>query len=123
MVSQRLKALSAKLLGNAGESRAQTFLEQQGLSWIANNYRSRFGEIDLIMQDGNTVVFVEVRVRSSQQFGGAAESVDYRKQQKIIKTAAAYLQQFSPPGFSRFDVIAIEGTKEINWIKSAFDAS
>ena len=77
--------------GALAEQHAARYLQQQGLKPVAQNYRSRFGEIDLIMQDGATLVFVEVRLRRSANFGGAAASIDARKQQRIIRTAQQYL--------------------------------
>jgi putative endonuclease len=62
-------------VGQAAESRAEAFLKTQGLTLVARNWRCRFGEIDLVMQDGSTLVFVEVRLRSRSDFGGAAASV------------------------------------------------
>lgn len=109
--------------GQAAEKRACGHLEQNGLRLLDRNFRSRRGEIDLIMQDGDTIVFVEVRFRRKSTFGSAAESVDWRKQQKLIAAAQYYLlkhpQRAQHP--ARFDVVAMsDGSLE--WIKNAFQA-
>ncbi len=110
--------------GAQAEHWAAQFLQRQGLKLIEQNYHSRFGEIDLIMQDGDERVFVEVRLRSNASFGGAAASIDKRKQQRIISTAQQYLagQTRMPP--CRFDVILMtdaEGSGA-QWLKNAFNA-
>jgi putative endonuclease len=117
---------------NAGlqaEKLAATFLASHGLKLVAQNYHCRFGEIDLIMQDAKTLVFVEVKLRTSNQFGGAAASITPQKQQKIILTAQHYLQtQKSVDVPCRFDAILIQGTslkptdlQQIEWIRNAFE--
>ncbi len=110
--------------GTQAESLAAHYLLQQGLILVVQNYRSRFGEIDLIMQDGTTLVFVEVRLRSNSDFGGAAASIDTRKQQRIIHTAQQYLATLvrTPP--CRFDAVLLGGDQGENmqWLKNAFDA-
>jgi len=113
--------------GAKAEERARIYLEQQGLRLVERNYRCRQGEIDLIMQDGETLAFVEVRYRKSTGFGSPAESVTPSKQQRIVTTAGHYLQskytRKMPP--CRFDMLAIEGREQqnINWIKDAFQAN
>jgi putative endonuclease len=109
--------------GFVAEDLARDYLLRQGLVLKTSNYRSRMGEIDLIMQDGAYLVFVEVRARSVATFGSAAETVTVSKQRKIIKAATYYLQchatqhQFA----CRFDVVALEGhPPTINWIQNAF---
>ncbi len=112
--------------GALAEARAETFLLQQGLVKRAKNYRCKVGEIDLIMQHDTvhetTLVFVEVRLRTHTGFANAAESVTYRKQQKIIKTAQYYLQQnhLTNTANCRFDVIAFSDNGNPEWIKDAF---
>ena len=96
-----------------------------GLQLVERNYRSRYGEIDLIMRDGRTLVFVEVRYRSRSRFGGAEESVDRRKQTRLVLTAASYLREHHLNCPTRFDVAALKpgsGGPELNWIKGAFQA-
>ena len=113
-------------IGAKAEEIARIYLEQQGLRLVEQNYRCRQGEIDLIMQDGETLTFVEVRYRKSTGFGSAAESVTPAKQRRIITTATHYLQSKNerkmPP--CRFDMLAIEGKEQqnINWIRDAFQA-
>ncbi len=77
--------------GALAEQVAAQYLLQQGLKLLQTNYRCRFGEIDLILQDGETCVFTEVRLRSQAAFGGAAASIDARKQAKLIRTAQHFL--------------------------------
>lgn len=109
--------------GQAAEIIAAQYLNAQGLKLIARNYRSRFGEIDLIMQDGASLVFVEVRLRKSKLFGGAEESITASKQHKIVITAEYYLQQHGNQN-CRFDVILMdkEDAQNVTWIKNAFEA-
>ena len=110
------------------EKVAQQYLEQAGLRTLTANYRSRFGEIDLVMRDGRTLVFVEVRFRKSSCHGSASESITRAKQQKIIKSAKLYLSQHNLWHLdSRFDVIAISPASEplkedhhVQWHKAAF---
>ena len=93
-------------LGAAGEKEASRYLQSKGYKIITNNYRSRFGEIDIIVKDKNTTVFVEVKTRSSSKFGSPADSVSYFKLQKLIKTSQFYISRFKVPDY-RFDVIEI----------------
>lgn len=110
--------------GARAEARAEAFLLQRGLVKREQNYRCKLGEIDLIMQHGEILVFIEVRLRTHQAFANAAESVTIRKQQKIIKTARYYLQQhqLTDKANCRFDVIAFSDNGEPEWIKDAFSA-
>lgn len=104
-------------LGRDAEARALVFLEQQGLSLIEKNFRCRAGEIDLIMRDEQTLVFIEVRSRKNQHFGGAAASVGPVKQQRLWRTASFYLLRFPQPPACRFDLVAIDGN-DLQWMKS-----
>ncbi|PJD94157.1 MAG: YraN family protein [Legionella sp.] len=109
--------------GTKAECIARDYLLSQGLQWRTSNYRSRMGEIDLIMQQGDYVVFVEVRARRSSTYGGAIESITPTKRQKIIKTAVLYLQQYKlyDRYVGRFDVLALQGQPPtIHWIPNAF---
>ncbi len=110
--------------GQAAEAQACRHLQQQGLELIERNYRCRQGEIDLIMRDKQSIVFVEVRYRSNTNFGGAAASVDQRKQAKLIGAASHYLQQHHALAQqpARFDVIAITPTT-LEWIRDAFQTA
>ncbi|TBU98076.1 YraN family protein [Stutzerimonas kirkiae] len=109
--------------GRAAEARALAFLSAKGLRLLARNWSCRSGEIDLVMLDGGTVVFVEVRYRKHSAWGGALESIDARKRQKLIRTAQFFLlkeQRWSNHP-CRFDVIAMDSEQEINWLRNAFD--
>jgi putative endonuclease len=110
--------------GAVAEELAAIFLQKQGLVIRAKNYRCKLGEIDLIMQHADTLVFIEVRLRTHQAFAKAAESVTIRKQQKIIKTAQYYLQQYqlTDKVNCRFDVVAFGENSTPEWIKDAFSA-
>ena len=109
--------------GRQAEDLALEHLRDQGLQPVERNYRSRFGEIDLIMLDGSTLVFVEVRFRSSDRFGGALASVDHRKQMKLIQCARHYIADKNEQRCMRFDVVAIspdDAQHAIEWIADAF---
>lgn len=107
--------------GEATEQLACEHLQANGFVLLHKNYRLKMGEIDLIMRDGQTIVFIEVRYRKTMAYGGALQSIDPRKQARIIRTAQHYLQYRAPEAQARFDVIAIEGNNGIQWIKNAFD--
>jgi len=115
-------------IGNDAEDLACAYLQERGLRLRERNYRTRLGELDLICEDGDTLVFVEVRYRNSRSHGGGLESVDRRKQDKLVKTALYYLQQHPRLArrAARFDVIAIRpgpAGPHIDWIPNAFEAS
>jgi putative endonuclease len=112
---------------NAGadaEQWAAQYLASQGLKLVEQNYRSRFGEIDLIMRDGEMLVFVEVRLRRNSGFGGAAASIDTRKQQRIIRTAQQYISGLARTPPCRFDAVLLGDAQggQVQWLKNAFDA-
>jgi putative endonuclease len=109
------------LLGQTAETRAAAFLQTCGLKLITRNWRCRFGEIDLVMQDGPTLVFIEVRLRSRSDFGGAAASVTPAKQKKLLAAARQYLSTLKTLPPCRFDVLALSGESSPEWIKNAFD--
>ena len=109
------------LLGESAESRAAAFLQAQGLKLQARNWPCRFGEIDLVMQDGPTLVFVEVRLRSRSDFGGAAASVTPAKQKKLLAAARQYLAALRTLPPCRFDVVALSGSGAPEWIRNAFE--
>jgi putative endonuclease len=114
--------LSRKQTGDAWELKARRWLEGKGLRFVAANVRGRCGEIDLIMKDGQTIVFVEVRFRQSSRFGGAAASVTLAKQQKLLQTAHLWLARHNGSFDTvdcRFDVVAFTGNA-IDWLKNAF---
>lgn len=106
------------------ESRAEKFLRQQGLQSVTRNYRTRLGEIDLIMRDKQTLVFVEVRYRKSNRWGSALESIGYRKQQRLVAAAQDYLSKTDAETAARFDVVTYDGQtdKPSEWISNAFEA-
>jgi len=111
--------------GHAAESAACTHLEDRGLTFVARNYRSPFGEIDLIMRERLTLVFVEVRQRRSELYGTPAETVDARKQARLRATAEHYLQQHprESQNACRFDIVAITENargRKIEWLRDAF---
>lgn len=108
-------------IGSQAEEDALQFLLLNGLNLLERNYRCRFGEIDLIMLDGSELVFVEVRKRKNMDFGGAAQSVSYVKQSRLIKTAKHFLMKYRKAPACRFDVIAMEGDK-CQWLKNAIEA-
>ncbi|SQB37417.1 Uncharacterised protein family UPF0102 [Citrobacter koseri] len=89
--ANRPRQLTSKQTGDVWEAAARRWLESKGLHFVAANVRERGGEIDLIMRDGKTTVFVEVRYRRSAQFGGAAASVTWSKQHKLLQTARLWL--------------------------------
>lgn len=107
-------------IGAEKERLAESFLLDQGLRLVARNHRCRYGELDLIMRDAAVLVFVEVRFRRSTHFGSPAATVDARKQRRLITTAKHYLQAHPTPLACRFDVIAMSGDNQIEWIKHAF---
>ena len=118
---------TTKAIGDEGEALALQHLQRAGLVLVERNYRvargphARGGEIDLILRErGGTVVFVEVRSRSSNAFGGAGSSIGAIKQQRVVFAARYYLLRYASPPPCRFDAVLIEG--QIQWIKAAFDA-
>ena len=107
------------------EKTAEDFLRARGLRLLQRNFSSRFGEIDLVMLDRDTVVFVEVKYRKSSGHGSGADAVDFHKQNRISRTAAYFLavNPARAEQFCRFDVVSIDPKKdeqEINWIRGAF---
>lgn len=114
--------MNRKKRGQDAERTAREFLERAGLKFIERNYRSRLGEIDLVMQQGADLVFVEVRYRKSRAFGGAVESIDFVKRRRLTAAALQYLQRHPWSSGARFDVVALEAEGQIEWIRNAFDA-
>lgn len=112
-----------KAVGDEAEQLAATFLKRQGLKLLAQNYQCPFGEIDLICEDQGVLVFVEVRLRQNEMFGGARFSITPTKQLRLSRSAHHYLQQHKhnqPP--CRFDVILLKELElnSVEWIKDAF---
>ncbi len=120
--------LKSRDRGQHAELACCKYLQQQGLKLLAKNYYGRRGELDLVMLDNNTVVFVEVRYRKNDIYGGALESITPSKQLKLRKTAEQYLQQETALNNGRFDVVAMTEKVQNNgsdiysfeWIKNAF---
>ncbi|HXG28317.1 MAG TPA: YraN family protein [Nevskiales bacterium] len=110
--------------GRDAEDRACEYLRQQGLRLLQRNFRTRRGELDLVLMDGATVVVAEVRRRGHAAYGGALASIDARKRERIVQATRLLLAQ--RPALAgrplRFDVIAIEPTGKLHWIRGAFDA-
>ncbi len=113
---------SKRTIGQNAERQAEIFLQRRGLKLLERNYRSRFGEIDLIMRERDALIFVEVRSRQLNNFGTPAITITYQKQQKLLKTAQIYLQRhdLGEKISCRFDVIEILGVNAPLWIKNAF---
>jgi putative endonuclease len=121
----RPQASASRESGAQWEKSAELFLCEQGLKLLQRNFSSRLGEIDLIMEDETTIVFVEVKYRKNSQHGSGADAVTFQKQRKISQTAAWYLARHPHRAeqFCRFDVISIEtrhDDQSVNWIKGAF---
>lgn len=113
--------------GKSAEDLASRYLGQRGLTLLTRNYRSRRGEIDLIMQDGDVIVFVEVRSRKNSRAMNVIESINSEKCTRIIQTSQQYLQNRKQPDecTCRFDIVLITGqadATQIEWIKNAFEA-
>ncbi len=122
---QRPLKVFKRRVGDAGEQRAEAFLRQRGLKPLERNWKCRHGEIDLIMLDRQTLVFVEVRLRTPLGFADSAESVDYHKQRKLIQAASMFLARHPARAEQpcRFDVVGLEGRDgELSWIRDAFEA-
>ena len=118
---------SPRAFGEQQEKIAARYLTEQGLQLICMNYQNKLGEIDLIMRAAGELVFVEVRYRRSSRFGSAVESVDYRKQRKLWRTAQCYLKTLHLTNRipCRFDVLGISPGKsgqslQFDWIQGAF---
>lgn len=120
-ILSRLRPRTARqIIGQAGEDAALNYLQRQGLISIERNFRCKGGEIDLLMQDQDVLVFVEVRKRADKNYGGAAASITPAKQKRLIIAAQHYLQRYTMPPACRFDVVAIDGAA-ITWLKNVID--
>ena len=124
-MSSRRRSDSAGTIGRDAESLAENFLARRGLVPVSRNYRCRRGEIDLVMRDADTLVFVEVRRRTSRAFGGGADSVDAHKQARLVAAAEHYLManRIGDDHPCRFDIVAIDGparSAAVHWISDAF---
>jgi len=106
--------------GGEAEDLALEFLLRQGLKLRTRNYACRMGEIDLVLQEGTTLVFVEVRQRGSNAFGGAAASITARKRAKLIAAARHFLARERALPDCRFDAVLVDGAQRIEWVRDAF---
>lgn len=126
--NQRSGGKTTKEIGSRAEQFAQQYLRKQGLKVLATNVGYPFGEIDLIAEDGDELVFIEVRFRSSQSHGTAAETVQKPKQRRIVLASQAWLanNRTYQNHYCRFDLIAIDSvmdSKHTSWEKNAFQTS
>ncbi|MGH8631279.1 MAG: YraN family protein [Burkholderiales bacterium] len=112
--------MDRRLLGSHAEGIARRHLEAHGLQLVCENYRCRFGEIDLVMHDGRATVFVEVRMRASSTFGGAIESITAAKRSRLLAAARHYLSAHASLPECRFDAVLLNGDGRIDWFKNAF---
>lgn len=111
--------------GAAAETAALNLLRRAGLQLLARNARSRAGELDLVMHDGDTLVFVEVRQRSSAAFGGALDSIDAHKCRRVVRAATGWLAGHPQYAHTpcRFDVVLADGQPpQLQWLRDAFRA-
>ena len=108
--------------GRKGEESALAYLQRHGLVLIEANFRCKLGEIDLVMREGQTLVFVEVRQRADRSHGGAAASITPAKVRRILRAAQLYLQRFSRLPPCRIDVVAIDGAR-LEWLRNAIEAA
>ena len=111
--------------GARAEAQAADWLRGKGLKLLERNVRSRFGEIDLVMEDGTTLVFVEVRYRSRDDYGGAAASVTPTKRARLQRAIGVYIASHPRAGARnlRADVVAISGRGDVEWIPNAFEGA
>jgi len=118
-------AFTTRQSGAEWEKTAESFLRGHGLKLLQRNFSSRFGEIDLIMEEETTIVFIEVKYRKSNEHGSGADAVTFHKQNRISRTAGWYMAKnpHRAEQFCRFDVISIDPQSRkqgIKWIKNAF---
>lgn len=107
--------------GQAGEDAALAHLSRHGLTLVTRNFRCKAGEIDLIMREQGSLIFVEVRKRARGDYGGAAASITPAKQRRLLRTAQFFLLRYKTLPACRFDVVAIDGER-ISWLKNAIEA-
>ncbi len=112
------------ITGNRGENEACKYLKKKGYRILERNFRKRYGEIDIIAQKGSVISFVEVKTRARTDFGTAGEAVGFKKQQRIIHTAQAYIMEQNIDAAFSFDIIEVYYTKNridsINHLENAF---
>jgi len=118
--------LKTTLKGRQTELACCRYLQRNGLKLIEQNYRTRNGEIDLVMRDRKTLVFVEVRYRKTSDYGSAVESVNHTKQSRILRTAEHYCQQNNIDSPVRIDIVGMRSDDNdafrFEWIKNAIEA-
>jgi putative endonuclease len=117
-----------RLFGQEGEATAERYLRRKGYRIVAKNLRTSLGELDLIAEDGSVLVFIEVKARRTEDFGGAVHAVHRKKQDKLIRLAAQYLARHHLADRPcRFDVVLLQGTDttapQVEHIQNAFDIS
>ena len=123
--------ITTRKIGQITEDLACRYLASKGLTYLCRNFNNRQGEIDIIMKEQDIIIFVEVKYRKNNNFGGAISSIPYKKQQKIRQCAKYYLQQLGINEYNtpcRFDVVTVEGqlnentqtAPQITWLKNAF---
>lgn len=121
-ISKSKEKTKARQIGNCGELIAKEYLLECGVIILGHNFSSKWGEIDLIGQEGERLLFIEVKTRKNANYGSPSDFVDQRKQERLYLTAQLYLQgQAKDWKFYRFDIIEIEWeTSSLRWIKNAF---
>ncbi len=117
-----------QVVGQAGEAEAERYLRHKGYRIVARNLRSQLGELDLVAEDGQVLVFVEVKARRTEEYGGAVEAVHARKQKKLIELASQYLARYHLMHRQcRFDVVllqdGVQGETHIDHVQNAFEVS
>lgn len=118
-------ARTARSRGAAVEKIAAQWLRQQGLTLVTQNHYVKGGELDLVMRDGDILVFIEVKHRTTTDYGHPLETVSYQKQQRLVRAAQLYIARSGLSSPCRFDILAITGklpNLEFFWEKAAFDA-
>lgn len=113
-----------KDLGKKGEDLAVSLCKGKGFTIVEQNFRTPFGEIDIIAKDGKTFVFIEVKTRTGNEYGAPFEAVTRLKREKIIKVALSYMKRFKKEMPARFDVISISiknGKSDLEYIQDAFE--
>lgn len=118
--------MDRRLIGQRAEERAASFLRERGCEIVLRNFRRRSGELDIVARERGVLIVAEVRLRSREDYGGAAASVDARKRGRIVRTALQLLQQHRELAHLpvRFDVLVVHEGREpgIEWIRHAFEA-
>ena len=111
-------------LGKEGEDFAVSFCKKKGYRVLEKNYKTVFGEIDIVARDGDKIVFIEVKTRADDTFGYPFEAVNARKREKIKKVALCFMKKFKQEVPARFDVLSIifeDGRKRVEHIMDAFE--